>query len=58
MSTVSDGKVPVGQRRLAIAAPARTTVIRCLRLDSDIFCLRYAPDSNARPDVLLQCPVL
>jgi len=52
-----DGKVPVGHQRLAIAAPPRTTVIRCLRPDGDIFYLRYAPDPNAQPIVLLHCPV-
>jgi len=52
-----DGKVPVGAQRHAIAAPPRSTVIRCLRPDGDIYYLRYAPDPKAKPIVLLHCPV-
>ena len=39
-----DGKVPVGTQRQPIDAPPRTTVIRCLRPDGDIYYLRHAPD--------------
>jgi hypothetical protein len=52
-----DGKAPVGSQRQAIAAPPRSTVIRCLRPDGDIFYLRHAPDPNTKPIVLLHCPV-
>lgn len=52
-----DGKVPVALQRQSIAAPPRSTVIRCLRPDGDIFYLRYAPDPKAKPIVLLHCPV-
>lgn len=52
-----DGKVPVGPHRQAIAAPPRSTVIRCLRPDGDIFYLRQAPDPQAKPIVLLHVPV-
>jgi transposase InsO family protein len=52
-----DGKVPVGLQRLSIAAPPRTTVIRCLRPDGDLFYLRHAPDPKATPVVLLHQPV-
>jgi GAF domain-containing protein len=52
-----DGKVPVGAQRLPIDAPPRTTVIRCLRPDGDIYYLRHAPDPKAKPIVLLHCPV-
>ena len=52
-----DGKVPVGPQRFAITAPPRTSVLRCLRPDGDVFYLRYAPDPKAKPIVLLQCPV-
>jgi len=52
-----DGKVPVGPHRLPIAAPPRSTVLRCLRHDGDVFYLRYAPDPNAKPVLLLHCPV-
>ena len=31
-----DGKVPVGDQRPALAAPPRSTVIRCLCPDGDI----------------------
>jgi len=52
-----DGKVPVGSQRQPIDAPPRTTVIRCLCPDGDIYYLRHAPDKNAKPIVLLHCPV-
>jgi hypothetical protein len=52
-----DGKVPVGSQRHPIDAPPRTTVLRCLRPDGDIFYLRSAPDQTAKPKVLLHCPV-
>jgi hypothetical protein len=52
-----DGKVPVGDQRRSIDAPPRSTVIRCLRPDGDLFYLRHAPDSRAKPLVLLHVPV-
>ena len=52
-----DGKVPVGPQRLAIDAQPRSTVIRCLRPDGDIYYLRQAPDPEAKPAVLLHCHV-
>ena len=52
-----DGKVPVGLQRQRITAPPRSTVIRCLRPDGDVFYLRYPPDPKAKPIVLLHCPV-
>lgn len=51
-----DGKVPVCLQRQSIDAPPRTTVIRCLRPDGDIFYLRQAPEPQAKPLVLLHCP--
>jgi hypothetical protein len=52
-----DGKVPVGPARHSLAADPRSTVIRCLRPDGDIFYLRHAPDPKSKPLVLLHCPV-
>jgi hypothetical protein len=52
-----DGKVPVGPHRLAIAASPRSTVLRCLRPDGDIFYLQDAPNPKAKPIVLLHCPI-
>jgi hypothetical protein len=52
-----DGQVPVGSQRHPLDAPPRSTVIRCLRPDGDIYYLRHAPDPNAKPIVLLHCPV-
>ena len=52
-----DGKVPVGHLRLAIDAPPRSTVIRCLRPDGDVYYLRSAPDPQKQPLVLLHHPV-
>ena len=52
-----DGKVPVGAQRHALDMPPRTTVIRCLRPDGDIYDLRYAPNPETMPLVLLHCSV-
>ena len=52
-----DGRVPVGLQRLSIAAPPRTSVIRCLRPDGDLFYLRHAPNPKTHPILLLHCPV-
>ena len=52
-----DGKVPVGSQRLPVDAAPRTIVMRCLRPDGDTYYLRHAPDKNAKPIVLLHCPV-
>jgi hypothetical protein len=52
-----DGKVPVAHQRLPIDAPPRSTVIRCLRPDGDIYYLRQEPEAPAKPIVLLHCPV-
>ena len=51
-----DGKVPVGTVRLSLEATPRTSVIRCLRPDGDLFYLRHAPNPNLTPQVLLHCP--
>jgi hypothetical protein len=52
-----DGKVPVGDQRHTLAAPPRSTVIRCLRPDGDIYYLRHAPNPTAEPFVLLHVRV-
>jgi hypothetical protein len=52
-----DGKVPVGPPRQPIDAPPRIPVLRCLRPEGDIYYLRPAPDPEAKPIVLLHCPV-
>jgi hypothetical protein len=52
-----DGQVPVATQRHPIAAPPRSTLIRCLRPDGDIFYLRHAPNPKTKPEVLLHCPV-
>ncbi len=52
-----DGKVPAGPHRHRLDAPPRSTVIRCLRPDGDLYYLRHAPDRKAKPIVLLHCPV-
>jgi hypothetical protein len=52
-----DGKVPAGSQRHAIAAPPRSTVIRCLRPDGDIYYLLHAPNPKTKPLVLLHVPV-
>ena len=52
-----DGTVPVGAQRQSIDAPPRSTVIRCLLPDGDIYYLRFAPDQKAKPIVLLHVPV-
>ena len=52
-----DGQVPVGPDRRRIDAPPRAKVIRCLRPNGDIYYLRHAPDRQAKPVLLLHCPV-
>jgi hypothetical protein len=52
-----DGKVPVANQRLPIDAAPRSSVIRCLRPDGDIYFLRQEPLATAKPTVLLHCPV-
>lgn len=52
-----EGTVPVGTQRQAIDATPRSTVIRCLRPDGDIYYLRHAPNLKNKPQVLLHCPV-
>ena len=52
-----DGKVPVALQRQHVESPPRSTVIRCLRPDGDVFYLRHAPNPEAKPIVLLHCPV-
>ena len=52
-----DGKVLAGSLRHAIAAPPRSTVIRCLRPDGDIYYLQHAPNPMSKPLVILHCPV-
>jgi transposase InsO family protein len=52
-----DGKVPVGSQRLTINAPPRSTLIRCLRPDGDLFFLRHAPHPKSTPILLLHHPV-
>ncbi len=52
-----DGKVPIGHLRAAIDAAPRSTVIRCLRPDGDIYFLRSAPDPQKQPLVLLHHPI-
>ena len=52
-----DGKVPIGHLRTSLDAAPRTTVIRCLRPDGDIYFLRSAPDAAKQPLVLLHHPV-
>ena len=52
-----DGKVPVHDQRYSIAAPPRSTVVRCLRPDGDLFYLHHAPDPKTHPLVLLHCSV-
>lgn len=51
-----DGKVPVGTERRSLDAPPRSTVLRCLRYDGDLFYLKNAPSPNAQPIVLLHAP--
>jgi hypothetical protein len=51
-----DGKVPVGTDCRSLDAPPRATVIRCLRLDGDLFYLQKPPNSKAKPVVLLHVP--
>lgn len=52
-----DGKVPVGTQRIRVDLPARSIVVRCLRPDGDIYYLRHAPAPEAKPAILLHCPV-
>jgi len=52
-----DGKVPAGSQRHAIATPPRSTVIRCLRPDGDIYYLQHAPNQKNKPILLLHVPV-
>ena len=52
-----DGEVPVGDQRLFIDAPPRSTVLRCLRPDGDTCHPRHAPDAKAMPIVPLPLPV-
>lgn len=52
-----DGQVPAGTQCHPIAAPPRSTLIRCLRPDGDLFYLRLAPNPKTKPEVLLHCPV-
>jgi hypothetical protein len=52
-----DGTVPVGAQRQFIDAPPRSTVIRCLRPDGDLYYLQHPPHPQAKPLVLLHCPV-
>ena len=52
-----DGKVPVGPHRQKIDALPRSTVIRCLRPDGDLFYLHRPPEQQTKPIVLLHCPV-
>jgi hypothetical protein len=52
-----DGKVPVGTQYHAVEAPPRSTLIRCLRPDGDLYYLRHAPNPKTKPIVLLHCPV-
>jgi hypothetical protein len=52
-----DGKVPVGSQRQSIDATPRSTILRCLRPDGDIYFLRHAPNHATKPAVLLHCPV-
>jgi hypothetical protein len=51
-----DGTIPVGPLRFPIQAPPRSTVLRCLRPDGDLFFLRSAPNPNLQPVVLLHHP--
>ena len=57
MRVGEDDKVPVGLARHSIDAPPRSTVLRCLRPDGDIYYLRAAPDPQPKPLVLLHGPV-
>jgi hypothetical protein len=47
----------VGHSRLSIDAPPRSSVIRCLRPDGDIYFLQSAPKPQKQPVVLLHHPV-
>lgn len=52
-----DGKVPFGRHCLPSSAPPRSTALRCLRPEGDVFYLRHAPDPQSQPILLLHCPV-
>jgi len=52
-----DGKVPVGSQRMTIDAPPRSTVLRCLRPDGDLYYLLHPPNPDTKPIILLHCPV-
>lgn len=52
-----DGKVAAGSQRMTIEAPRRSTVIRCLRPDGDIYFLQGEPQAQHKPVVLLHCPI-
>jgi len=52
-----DGTVPVRHQRQTIDAPPRSSVLRCLCPEGDIYYLRHAPDPNTKPVVLLHSPV-
>lgn len=52
-----DGKVPTGHLRSSIDAPPRSSVVRCLRPDGDIYYLRSGPDPKNLPVVLLHHPI-
>jgi hypothetical protein len=52
-----DGKVPIGHLRASIDAPPRSTVLRCLRPDGDIYFLRSAPHPQKQPVILLHHPI-
>ena len=52
-----DGKVPVGTQRHPKDAPPRTPILRSPRPDGDSYSVRYAPDPQAKPIVLLLVPV-
>lgn len=52
-----DGKVPVGSQRLSIDAPPRSSVVRCLRPDGEVYFLKEPPNTQNTPSVLLHCPV-
>jgi hypothetical protein len=51
-----DGKVPAGSQRLKVEAAPRSTVVRCLCPNGDIFFLKDPPNPKNKPIVLLHCP--
>jgi hypothetical protein len=52
-----DGKVPIGSQRQSVDAPPRSTLIRCLKPDGDIYYLRHSPHPKEKPVILLHCPI-